>query len=272
MGPGGQVINEVNIEDFPGFPEGIAGYSLGPLALEQAQAMGVDFLMDQVTALEPGSSRHLVRLGASELSAKGVIIASGSDRRRLGVPGEEEFEGRGVSYCASCDGPFFQDQTVCVVGGGDSALGEALVLTDYASRVLLLHRGDSFRAQHAFQRRVEDARKIEIRWHSELEEILGDAGVENVRVKNTKTQEHYEEQLSAVFVEVGLEPSTQFLQGVVPLDGSGHIPTNVWMETEVPGIFAAGDVRQNSASQLVAAAGDGATAAVAAYRYIASHG
>ena len=271
MGPGGQVINEVNIEDFPGFPEGIAGYSLGPLALEQAQAMGVDFLMDQVTALEPGSSRHLVRLGASELSAKGVIIASGSDHRRLGVPGEEEFEGRGVSNCASCDGPFFQDQTVCVVGGGDAALGEALVLTDYASRVLLLHRGDSFRAQHAFQRRVEDARKIEIRWHSELEEILGDAGVENVRVKNTKTQEHYEEQVSAVFVEVGLEPSTQFLQGIVPLDGSGHIPTNVWMETEVPGIFAAGDVRQHSASQLVAAAGDGATAAVAAYRYIASH-
>jgi thioredoxin reductase (NADPH) len=195
-------------------------------------------------------------------------VAAGSTLRRLGVGGEEEFEGRGVSYCATCDGAFFADETVAVVGGGDSAMDEAITLTHYASKVILFHRGDRLDAQKALQDRVMSDPKIEVRWNTVVERILGNDQVHSVAIRDTQTGETFQVEVSGVFIFIGLDPNTEYLKDLLPLDNAGHIQTNIWMETPVSGIFAAGDIRQQSASQLVTSAGDGATAAIAAHRYI----
>ena len=193
-----------------------------------------------------------------------------STLRKLGVPGEEELFGSGVSYCATCDGGFFMNQTVAVVGGGDSALDEALVLTEYASKVILFHRGDAFSGEQILSERVLANPKIEVRWNTTLSEILGDEQVEGVSIVDETSGETSRIDLSGVFIYIGLDPNTDYLQDLLPLDNAGHIPTDIWMNTDVRGIFAAGDIRQNSAAQLVSAAGDGATAAIAARRYLES--
>ena len=265
---GGQVINVEKLENFPGFPQGVSGAELGPLTQEQATGAGAEFQLTEVSGLQVQEPYRVVETADGALEAKAVIVAAGSALRKLGVPGEEELLGRGVSQCASCDAAFFVDQVVGVVGGGDSALDEALVLTDYASQILIFHRRDQFRAQNIAQERILDHPKIEVRWNTEVEAILGEETVSGVRIKDLTTGNTNEEPVEGMFIFVGLEPNTRFLQGVVPLDNAGHIPVSLWMETEVPGIFAAGDLRQHSASQLVSAAGDGATAAVAAARYI----
>lgn len=270
MMAGGQVINIEKLENYPGFPEGVPGADLGASIQEQASHAGADVRFTEVEGLKLGESYRVVETSDGLLEAKTVIIASGSSLRKLGVPGEEEFFGRGVSQCASCDGNFFANLPVAVVGGGDSALDEALVLTNYASKVTVLHRGKQFRAQGALQREILGHPKVEVRWNTVLEEILGQEEVKGIRVKDVAAGKATEEQVSGVFVFVGLEPNTKFLKGVVPLDGAGHIPVNLWMETTVPGVLAAGDLRQHSARQLASSAGDGATAAIAAGRYISS--
>ena len=266
--PGGQVINAESIENFPGFPDGISGAEIGPLMQQQAMKYGLEIQLGEVDELEQDGTNWRVSAWGGEYTGRSVIIAGGSTLRKLGVPGEEELYGAGVSYCATCDGGFFMNQTVAVVGGGDSALDEALVLTEYASKVILFHRGDEFTGQKILQERVLFNPKIEVRWNTTVNEILGDGQVEGVGIVDEQSGETSRIDLSGVFIYIGLDPNTGYLQDVLPLDNGGHIPTDIWMNTPVRGIFAAGDIRQNSAAQLVSAAGDGATAAIAARRYV----
>ncbi len=268
MAAGGQILNIEKIQNFPGFPQGIAGYDLGPMVQEQAEAAGAEFCLDTVLSLELNGTELTVHCAEHELNCRAIIVATGSHLRPLGIPGEQEFLGKGVSHCASCDGPFFTGKTVCVVGGGDSALDEAAVLTDHASRVLVIHHGEAFDAQQASIDVLAQKSNVEIIFGAELTEISGNGSVAAVKVRNVATGEFRTEPLAGVFIFVGLEPNSEFLRGVVELDNAGHIITNLHMETSVPGVFAAGDIRQGSAGQLAAVAGDGATAAVSAHRYL----
>ena len=269
MMAGAQIINLEKIENFPGFPQGIAGYELGPATQEQAMNAGVEMLLDTVTAVSVEDSQLRVTgdMGVSYLS-KAVIMAAGSSLRTLGIPGEEEFFGRGVSHCATCDGPLYMGQTVAVVGGGDSAADEALTLTEYTDRVILFHRGDTLDAQQILQDRIASEPKIEVRSNAEVVEVLGEETVTGVRVRDAAGENV--EPVGGLFIYVGLEPNSTAVADLVALDNAGHIPVGLGMDTSQPGLFAAGDIRQQSAAQLVASAGDGATAAISAFRYVRS--
>ena len=266
-GVGGQVSTAERIENFPGFPQGIAGHELGPLLHEQAEAAGAEFMLDTIVSIAPADGRFLVR-GSDALRTRAVIVAAGSTPRSLGIPGEASFLGKGVSHCASCDGPFFKGQEVVVVGGGDSALDEALVLAAHAARVTVVHRGASLRAQRSIVGRASADPKVAIMLDTVVEEIVGGDAVSGVRLRDRKSGEMRVHPVKGVFVHVGLEPNTMFLQGVVALDGAGHIETDAMMRTSRPGLFAAGDIRKGSVALIAAVAGDGATAAVAAARYL----
>jgi thioredoxin reductase (NADPH) len=263
---GGQVLNVENIENFPGFPEGVAGYDLGPMVQEQAEHAGASFLMDTATGLEIAGEERIVRCSGASLTARAVIVAAGSALRSLGIPGENEFLGRGVSHCASCDAPFYVGKDVAVVGGGDSALDEAAVLADQVGRVTIFHRGSAFRAQQAALDRLASKSNINTRFGAEVLEIRGTDSVSAVSVRsNGDTQEH---ELAGVFIFVGLEPNSAWLRDIVDLDPTGHVITDIHLQTSVPGVFAAGDIRHGSVAQLAAVAGDGATAAVNAFRFL----
>ena len=268
MMPGGQIVNAEKIENLPGFPDGVSGAELGGLLQEQASRYGLEQELSEVTGLEPDGPDWAVHTYDGDIKAKAVIVAGGSTLRKLGVPGEEKLTGAGVSYCATCDGAFFTDEVVGVIGGGDSALDEALVLTEFASSVMIFHRREAFRGQKVLQDRVLSHSKVEVRWNTVIDSVLGEEQVEGVGITDVLTGEPSRVDLSGVFIYVGLEPSTSFLEGVLPLDNAGHIPTDIWMRTPRPGLLAAGDIRQNSAAQLASAAGDGATAAIAAQRYV----
>ena len=269
MMAGAQIINLERIENFPGFPQGIAGYELGPSTQEQAMNAGVAMLMDTVTGVAAdGDYLRVTGDGGDTYRGKAVIMAAGSSLRTLGIPGEAEFNGRGVSHCATCDGPMYMGQTVAVVGGGDSAADEALTLTDYADRVILLHRGGALDAQSVLQDRIAGSGKIEVRCNAEVVEVLGEDAVTAIRVRSADGETV--EPVHGLFVYVGLDPNSAPVADLVPLDNAGHIPVGLSMDTPQPGLFAAGDIRQQSAAQLVASAGDGATAAIAAYRYVSS--
>jgi len=200
--------------------------------------------------------------------AKAVIVATGSKLKNLGVPGEEKLMGRGVSHCASCDGPLYNGKTVGVVGGGDSALQEALALANYAERVLLFHDGEKFSAQQTYQQRVLGNTRMMPRYRTVVEEVLGDDIVSGVRARELTNGKSADVELAGLFVYVGLQPNTAILRNLVDLSGSGHVPTDSWMKTTRDGLYAAGDIRQDSAAQAITSAGEGATAAIAAYRYI----
>ena len=267
MMAGAQIINLDKIENFPGFPQGIAGYELGPATQEQAMNAGVEVLMDTVTGVAVDGDYLVVSgdMGGS-YRGKAVIMAAGSSLRSLGIPGEEEFEGRGVSHCATCDGPLYMGQTVAVVGGGDSAADEALTLTEYTDQVILFVRGESLDAQQVLQDRIAANPKLEVRYGAEVVEIVGEDTVTGVKVRTADGETV--EPLSGLFIYIGLDPNSASVADLVPLDNAGHIPVGLSMDTPQPGLFAAGDIRQQSAAQLVASAGDGATAAIAAFRYI----
>ena len=264
--PGGQVINAERSRTFRLSDAYRA--EIGPLMQQQAMNYGLEIRLGEVDELAQDGDNWRVSAWGEEYTSRTVIVAGGSTLRKLGVPGEEELYGAGVSYCATCDGGFFMNQTVAVVGGGDSALDEALVLTEYASNVLLFLRGDSFSGEKILQERVLSNSKIEVRRNTTISAILGDGQVEGVALVDETSGETSRIDLSGVFIYIGLDPNTDYLQGVLPLDNAGHIATDLWMGTPARGVFAAGDIRQNSAAQLVSAAGDGATAAVAARRYI----
>ena len=270
MMTGGQVINAEKIENYPGFPEGITGFELGPKLQEQADQSGAEIKLSEVTGLKPNDPGWIVETYDGKLYTKAVIIASGSTLRKLGVPGEEELHGAGVSYCATCDGGFFMEQVVAVVGSGDSALDEVMTLTEYASKVIVFVKDNRFSGQKVLQDRVLSNPKVEIRWETSVDAIHGvdDGEVNGVSVTDLASGETSRVDLQGVFIYVGLEPNSDYLSNVVELDIGGHVPTDIWMQTQTSGLFAAGDIRQHSAAQLVTSAGDGATAAVAAHRYI----
>ena len=268
MAPGGQIVNADVIENFPGFPSGIGGHELGPLIAEHAEAAGAELALDAVEAIELAGHDRIVRGAAATWRARAVILAAGSTPRALGIPGEERLRGKGVSHCATCDGPLFAAQDVGVIGGGDSALDEALVLARHAARVMVFHRGANLDAQRALQDRAAATCNIEICLGASVEEILGQAAVTGVRLRTAGAPASRTLDLRGIFIQVGLEPNTQFLRGMLKLDPMGHIETDIMLRTSVEGIFAAGDIRAHSVAQLAAAAGDGATAALAAFRYL----
>jgi thioredoxin reductase (NADPH) len=266
--PGGHLINIEKIEDFPGFPDGIAGYDLCPTVQRQAADQGAEFQRAEVSSLEAQDRFWSVITDEERHSAKAVIVATGSKLKNLGVPGEEKLMGRGVSHCASCDGPLYDCQVVGVAGGGDSALQEALTLANYAERVLIFHNREQFQGQHSYRQRALENSKIIPRYRTVVDEILGDDVVTGVRVRDSASGENSHVDLAGLFIYVGVHPNTGFLRNHVKLTDTGHVPTDGWMKTERDGLYAVGDIRQDSASQAIASAGDGATAAIAAYRYI----
>jgi thioredoxin reductase (NADPH) len=268
LGVGGQIAAAERIENFPGFPQGLSGAELGPLLHEQAETAGAEFILDTVDGIAIDGEWRVVKGASETIKARAAIVAAGSALRSLGVPGEEAFLGRGVSHCASCDGHFFSGRDVCVVGGGDSALDEALMLTEHASRVVIIHRGATFDAQRVLVDRAAANSKIEMVSSTAVEEIVGTDNVSGVRLRDLVAGTTHERAVKGVFIYVGLEPNSAFLRGIVALDPAGHIETDIMMRTSVPGIFAAGDIRRHSVAQLAAVAGDGATAAIAASGYL----
>jgi thioredoxin reductase (NADPH) len=269
LGAGGAILNTERVEDFPGFPEGLPGFELGPRMQQQVMDAGGAVEMREVARIEPRDGDWGVVTDDGEISASAVIVATGTRPRRLGVPREEAFEGKGLSTCASCDGPLHRGKLVAVCGAGDAALLETLELVGHDVQVVLVHPGEALAGQEAYSRRVLDSAQVEVRHRTKVEEILGDGHVEGVRVRDLDTGASSTVAVSGVFVHVGRVPNTEIVEGVVGLDANGCIPTDIWMRTERPGLFAVGDVRAESAGQAISAAGDGATAAVAAHRYLA---
>jgi len=265
---GGQIVDAEQVENYPGFPEGISGLELGQLIHRQATKYGLKTIIAEVTGVEPQQKQIVVKTTEGNFIAKAVIIASGSERRKLGIPGEEEFTGKGVSYCATCDAAFFKGLPVAVVGGGNAAITEALHLTRFASRVTVIHRRNQLRANGIMREKALSEPKIEFLWDTEAEEIEGENSVTRLKLRQVKTGEKSTLDIAGVFISIGLKPSTDYLRGVVSLDNGGYVITNDKMETEIPGIFAAGDIRRNSARQAITAAGDGATAAFYAEKFI----
>ncbi|MBI4284031.1 MAG: thioredoxin-disulfide reductase [Chloroflexi bacterium] len=265
---GGQIADAERIENFPGFPEGINGFELGQLIYQQATKYGLKTLAAEATGVELQDGQKVVKTTEGDFISRVVIIAGSSKRQKLGVPGEEEFTGKGVSYCAVCDGAFFKEQTVAVVGGGNAAISEALYLVRFASKVTVIHRRHQLRATAILQERVFAEPKIAFRWDSAVERIEGRDFVERLRLRNLLTGEESALEVAGIFVAIGVKPDTDYLKGIVTLGPVGHIITNEKMETSVPGILAAGDIRQNSGRQAITAAGDGATAAIYAERFL----
>jgi len=265
---GGQITNAERVENYPGFPKGISGIELGQLIHEQAISYGLELLLAEVTKVVPGQRHNLVSTSEGDFVAESIIIASGSQFRKLGVPGEDKFVGKGVSYCATCDGPLFKGKTVAVIGGGDAAVTEALYLSKFASSVKVIHRRSHLRASKIFQERTMAEPKIEFIWDTVVTQIEGAGVVKHIMLKNTKNAKISILELAGVFVAIGSEPNSAQWRGLLPLDEEGYIITNELMETKIPGIFAAGDVRHNSARQAITAAGDGATAAMSATRFL----
>jgi thioredoxin reductase (NADPH) len=266
---GGRIINAEKVENYPGFPEGVSGLDLTQSMHQQAARFGLETVNTEVTALEVSGARKIVRTSEGDFYARAVIIAGGLVQEKLNVPGETEFTGRGVSYCATCDGAFFREKTVAVVGGGNSAISESLQLTRFASRVIVIHRRRELRATRILQEKALAEPKIEFLWDSVVTGIVGEAFVKKVKIRNVVTGQESTVDVSGVFISVGFKPSTGYLRGVLSLDDTGAVITNDRMETSVPGIFAAGDIRSRSIRQAIAAAGDGAAAAVYAERYLA---
>ena len=266
---GGQIALTELVENYPGIPS-INGFDLAQAMLKQSESYGMETRSAEVTSIEQDGKLWVVRTAEDDLTAKAVIITAGADYDKLGVPGEEKLTGRGVSYCATCDAAFFKDVPVAVVGGGDAAMDEGLFTTRYASKVSVIHRRDELRASAILQERAFANAKMEFVWNTVVTEILGEDEVTGVKLHNRETGEDSTLDLSAVFIFIGQHPNTDFLNGLVKMDEGRHIIVNEWMETGLPGLYAAGDARQNSARQVVSSAGDGATAAIAAEHYISA--
>ena len=266
---GGQIALTELVENYPGIPS-INGFDLAQAMLKQSESYGMETRSAEVTSIEQDGKLWVVRTAEDDLTAKAVIITAGADYDKLGVPGEEKLTGRGVSYCATCDAAFFKDVPVAVVGGGDAAMDEGLFTTRYASKVSVIHRRDELRASAILQERAFANAKMEFVWNTVVTEILGEDEVTGVKLHNRETGEDSTLDLSAVFIFIGQHPNTDFLNGLVKMDEGKHIIVNEWMETGLPGLYAAGDARQNSARQVVSSAGDGATAAIAAEHYISA--
>jgi thioredoxin reductase (NADPH) len=264
---GGQIALTAVIENYPGIEE-IDGFELGQTMQRQAEKYGMEITYTEVMSLERRDDLQIIHTNEGDYSAKALIITSGADYNKLGVPGEAELTGKGVSYCATCDAAFFKDQPVAVVGGGDAAMDEGLFVTRYASKVYVVHRRDELRASRILQERAFANPKMEFIWNTVVTDIKGQDSVDQLELRNVQTGETSTLDAEAIFIFIGHHPNTEFLKGYLKMDGGGHIYVTDWMETDVPGVFAAGDVRVNAARQVVSSAGDGATAAIRADHYI----
>uniref|UniRef100_UPI0031016BE8 NAD(P)/FAD-dependent oxidoreductase n=1 Tax=Neorhizobium sp. EC2-8 TaxID=3129230 RepID=UPI0031016BE8 len=272
LGAGGQVINVDRIDNFPGPAEGMSGFELGPMLQMQADEAGVEFALDTIETIAKTETGFRIAGADLDLNVGAVIIAAGSAKRRLGIPGEAEFEGRGVSHCASCDGPLMRGKNVCIVGGGDSALDEALALVPHAARITVIHHGSGLTASATLQAKARKTANIEVKLNTVATAIRGEGGVSAITIRDLSTSATSEILCHGVFVYVGLEPNTSFFGDTVALAADGRIVVDLDMQTSVPGIFAAGDIRARSVAHLAASAGDGVTAAISAVRYLAADG
>ncbi|NMC44644.1 MAG: thioredoxin-disulfide reductase [candidate division Zixibacteria bacterium] len=263
--PGGQIANTAEVEDYPGF-EHIAGAELAMKMADHARKFGLEVVSDEVVEIRSeGESRKVaVGAGGTTYVGKAMVVCTGGSPVLLHVPGEKEFAGKGVSYCAICDGAFFRGQVIAVVGGGDAAVEEAMFLTKFGSKVIVIHRRDRLRAQKVIQQRAFANPKLVFIWDSVVEKVNGDAKVRSLTLKNVKTGEHSTLEVGAVFVFIGFHPNTAMLPKEVAKNDRGYVITDFKMETSVPGIFACGDVRDQLVRQITNAVGDGTTAAMAA--------
>ncbi len=265
--PGGQMANTEEIENYPGFDH-ILGPELSQKMLEHAQKFGAEYAYGNVEQLIDGTPYKKVKTADTVYLAKAVIIASGAEHRKLGVAGEEELAGKGVSYCAVCDGAFFRDKELVVVGGGDSAVEEGMFLTKFASKVTIIHRRDQLRAQKILQERAFKNKKVNFIWDTVVESIAGKDRVEGVNIRNRKTGETKLFPTDGVFIYIGTDPLTAWAKDLGITNKNGYIETDERMRTKIPGVFAAGDVREKTLRQVVTAAGDGSIAAMEAQQYI----
>ncbi len=269
---GGQMATTEQIENYPGFPLGIGGDELSRQMEEQARRFGADIVNREIVDVQIKEELKEIKTAEATYVCKALIVCTGAEYRKLGIPGEKEFRGRGVSYCATCDGAFFRDSKVVVVGGGDSALTEAIFLTKFAKELTIIHRRDALRATKIYQERAFANSKIKFLWESVVHEIKGDQIVKSILVRNVRSGKLTEFETEGVFLFVGLEPRTEFLRGRLQLDEGGYIITDENCETSVKGVLAAGDCRKKTLRQIATAVGDGATAAFAAERYLEGRG
>jgi thioredoxin reductase (NADPH) len=267
---GGALMNTTDVENFPGFPDGVMGPELMDSLRKQAERFGAELVTDDVTAVDLAADPKVVRVGADTYLAKTVVLAMGSAYRELGIPGEKELSGHGVSWCATCDGFFFRDQDIAVVGGGDSALEEATFLTRFARKVYLVHRRDSLRASKIMQDRAFDNPKIELVWDTEVLEALGDGKLSGVRTRNTRTGEEGSLDVTGLFIAVGHDPRSELIVGQVDLDDEGYVLPGEGTATNLAGVFAAGDLVDHTYRQAITAAGTGCMAALDAERHLAA--
>ncbi|MCB9800285.1 MAG: thioredoxin-disulfide reductase [Candidatus Omnitrophica bacterium] len=266
--PGGQIALTDLVENYPGFPEGIMGPEISMKMEEQAKKYGTQIMYKQVTEILKTQSGFEVKTSDETYQSQTIILATGASFRMLNIPGEKELTGKGVSYCATCDGAFFKGKEIVVVGGGDSALQEGLFLTRFATKVTIIHRRDQLRASAILQERAKSNSKIEFIWDTVIEKINGAQKVEGVTLKNVKTGETKEFVTDGIFIFIGHDPNSSFLKGFVETDEKGYVLTNNSVKTSVPGVFAAGEIRLGATKQLVAACGEGCEAALAAQEFI----
>lgn len=272
MGCGGQSVITDWIDNYPGFPEGVSGFELAAFMEKQARRFGLSIESEEALSVTRAPDGFVVTTPSGTHETRSIIIASGASYKKLSVPGEQEFTGKGVSYCATCDGPFFRDRDVALVGGGDSAIQEALFLTRFVRSVTVIHRRDALRAAKVLQEKAFGNPKIQFAWNAVVTAVRGDEKVSSVAVKDVQTGAERDIPVTGVFVFVGLVPNTAFIKDFVACDGQGYILTDDTMTTSIPGICACGDVRAKLLRQVVTAAGDGATAAFAVQHYLEEHG
>lgn len=268
---GGQVSLTHMVENYPGFPEGISGQDMVVAFQKQAERFGAKSIFDVVTEIDFSQRPFLVRTYGDEFLSKTLILSTGATPRHLEIPGEVEFTGRGVSYCATCDGHFFQEKDVIVVGGGDSALEEGIFLTRFAKSVTIIHRRDELRAGALLQKRAFDSPKIKFIWDTILTEILGEGIVRSVTLKNVKNGEEYNFPTEGVFIFIGHIPNTELYEGQLGMDEKGYLLVDKFMRTNIPGVFAAGEVADPHFRQVITSAGMGAAAGMQAIRFLEEH-
>ena len=266
--PGGQLMNTTDVENYPGFEEGIMGPDLMLTMRKQAERMDTTIIDDVVVNVDFRNKPFKVLTGSEEYEAKAVIVCTGATPRKIGIEGEQTFSGKGVSYCATCDGAFFRNQDIAVVGGGDSCMEEATFLTKFASKVHIIHRRDTFRASKIMQERALNNENIEVHWNSEIEDIKGDQKVQQVVLKDTKTGEIKTLDMGGVFVAIGHEPNTELFKNQLEMDENGYIIQKNNTETSVKGVFTAGDVHDHRYRQAVTAAGFGCMSAIDVDKYL----
>jgi thioredoxin reductase (NADPH) len=267
--PGGQLMNTTDVENYPGFDEGVMGPDLMQTMRKQTERMGTEIVDDVVTSVDFTQKPLKVATASMTFEAKTVIVCTGATPRKIGIEGEQTFAGKGVSYCATCDGAFFRNQELAVVGGGDSCMEEATFLTKFASKVHIIHRRDEFRASKIMQERALNNEKITVHWNSTVSDIKGDQKVQQIVLNNTKTGDESSIDLAGVFVAIGHEPNTELFKNQLKLDENGYIILNENTQTSVDGVFSAGDVHDHRYRQAVTAAGYGCMAAIDVDKYLA---